>query len=1034
MINISTWSIRNPLAAAMLFVLLTFAGVISFSGMKIQNYPDIGLPTIILSTALPGASPVSMENDVARRIENAISTIQGLKHITTRIQDSNVIITIEFRLEKPVQEALDDVRSAIQRIRTELPADLREPIIQKLDLAAQPILAFTVSSSRMDNKTLSWFIDDEISRTLLSVKGVGAVNRVGGVNREIQVLIDPIKLKGLGITVADLSQQLFAAQSEKPGGRASIGALEQPIRTMGAVKNANELAEMQLFIQRPGTDQTQVIRLEQVATIKDSTSEKRSAAFFNGNPVVGFEVVRSRGESEVDVGKAVRRTLEELQKKHSHIQITEAFDFVTHVHEEYKSSLMLLLEGAILAVVVVWIFLRDWRATVISAIALPLSVIPAFAGMVWLGFTLNIVTLLALSLVIGILVDDAIVEVENIVRHLRMGKSPYQAALEASDEIGLAVIATTFTLIAVFLPTAFMSGIAGKFFKQFGWAASIAVFMSLVVARVLTPMLAAYFLKPQNQQIVKEPQWITYYVGVVRWCLRHRNVTLMFTALFFLGSIALIPLLPQGFLPADNNSQTQVVLELQPGSALNQTIQVSEQARKLIERFPEVRSIYTTIGAGNAGADPFSANEISEVRRATLTIQLVPRSQRESKQRIESRIRQELEKIPAVRTKVGLGSSGEKYVLVLTSNNPETLQIAATNVERELRNLYQLGGVTSHASLIRPEIVARIDFVKAADLGVTTSAIADTLRIAMSGNYDEDLPKINFSQRQVLILVRLNDSARNDLSTIERLMVPGSKGPVMLAQVAKIELSGGPTVIDRYDRTRNISFEIDLSDMPLGEVTKLVQSLPSIQNLPAGVSMIEVGDAEIMEELFSSFSLAMVTGVLCIYIILVLLFKDLLHPLTILVALPLSLGGSFVALLLASKSFSMPSLIGLIMLMGIATKNSILLVEYMIVAQRDRHITRFEAITDACRKRARAIIMTSVAMGAGMLPIALGLGEADPSFRSPMAISVIGGLITSTLLSLLVIPVAYDLMEELRQRLMVRFKKSKVPHPVSGLK
>jgi multidrug efflux pump subunit AcrB len=1034
MINISTWSIRNPLAAAMLFVLLTFAGVISFSGMKIQNYPDIGLPTIILSTALPGASPVSMENDVARRIENAISTIQGLKHITTRIQDSNVIITIEFRLEKPVQEALDDVRSAIQRIRTELPADLREPIIQKLDLAAQPILAFTVSSSRMDNKTLSWFIDDEISRTLLSVKGVGAVNRVGGVNREIQVLIDPIKLKGLGITVADLSQQLFAAQSEKPGGRASIGALEQPIRTMGAVKNANELAEMQLFIQRPGTDQTQVIRLEQVATIKDSTSEKRSAAFFNGNPVVGFEVVRSRGESEVDVGKAVRRTLEELQKKHSHIQITEAFDFVTHVHEEYKSSLMLLLEGAILAVVVVWIFLRDWRATVISAIALPLSVIPAFAGMVWLGFTLNIVTLLALSLVIGILVDDAIVEVENIVRHLRMGKSPYQAALEASDEIGLAVIATTFTLIAVFLPTAFMSGIAGKFFKQFGWTASIAVFMSLVVARVLTPMLAAYFLKPQNQQIVKEPQWITYYVGVVRWCLRHRNVTLMFTALFFLGSIALIPLLPQGFLPADNNSQTQVVLELQPGSALNQTIQVSEQARKLIERFPEVRSIYTTIGAGNAGADPFSANEISEVRRATLTIQLVPRSQRESKQRIESRIRQELEKIPAVRTKVGLGSSGEKYVLVLTSNNPETLQIAATNVERELRNLYQLGGVTSHASLIRPEIVARIDFVKAADLGVTTSAIADTLRIAMSGNYDEDLPKINFSQRQVLILVRLNDSARNDLSTIERLMVPGSKGPVMLAQVAKIELSGGPTVIDRYDRTRNISFEIDLSDMPLGEVTKLVQSLPSIQNLPAGVSMIEVGDAEIMEELFSSFSLAMVTGVLCIYIILVLLFKDLLHPLTILVALPLSLGGSFVALLLASKSFSMPSLIGLIMLMGIATKNSILLVEYMIVAQRDRHITRFEAITDACRKRARAIIMTSVAMGAGMLPIALGLGEADPSFRSPMAISVIGGLITSTLLSLLVIPVAYDLMEELRQRLMVRFKKSKVPHPVSGLK
>lgn len=1035
MINISAWSIRNPLAAVMLFVLLTFAGIISFYGMKIQNYPDIGLPTIILSTSLSGASPASMENDVARRIENAVSSIQGLKHITTKIQESNVTITIEFRLEKPVQEALDEVRSAVQRIRTDLPADLREPIIQKLDLAAQPILAFTVSSSRMDDEALSWFIDNEVSRTLLSVKGVGAVNRVGGANREIQVALDPIKLKALRITAADLSQQLFAAQSEKPAGRASIGTLEQPIRMIGAVKDASELAAMQLFIDRPGTDadQIQVIRLDQVATIKDGTSEKRSAAFFNGKPVVGFEVVRSRGESEVEVGKAVRQTLEQFQKNHSHIQITEAFDFVTPVHDEYKSSLMLLFEGAILAVVVVWIFLRDWRATVISAIALPLSVIPTFVGMVWLGFSLNIVTLLALSLVVGILVDDAIVEVENIVRHLRMGKSPYQAALEASDEIGLAVIATTFTLIAVFLPTAFMSGIAGKFFKQFGWTASIAVFMSLVVARVLTPMLAAYLLRSQNQPIVKEPQWITHYLGIVRWCLRHRIMTLTFSTLFFLGSIALIPLLPQGFLSADDHSQTQVVLELQPGSALNQTIQLSEQARKLIERLPEIRSIYTTIGAGNAGADPFSANEIADVRRATLTIQLVPRSQRESKQKIESRIRQELEKIPAVRSRVGLGSSGEKYLLVLTGDNPEILQTAAINVERELRNLHQLDGVTSSTSLIRPEIVARIDFARAADLGVTSSAIADTLRIAMAGDYDVVLPKINFSQRQVPILVRLNDSVRNDLSVIERLMVPGSKGPVMLAQVAKIELSGGPTVIDRYDRARNISFEIDLSNIPLGEVTELVQSLPSIQNLPAGVRMIEVGDAEIMDELFSSFRLAMVTGVLCIYIILVLLFKDLLHPLTVLVALPLSLGGAFVALILASKSFSMPSLIGLIMLMGIATKNSILLVEYMIMAQRNRQITRFEALIDACRKRARAIIMTSVAMGAGMLPIALGLGEADPSFRSPMAISVIGGLITSTLLSLLVIPVAYDLMEEVRRKFAARFKNSKATtNPVPG--
>jgi multidrug efflux pump subunit AcrB len=949
------------------------------------------------------------------KIENSIASIQGLKHITTKIQDGAVTMTVEFRLEKSPQEAVDDVRSAVQSVRSELPADLRDPVIQKLDLASRPILAYTVSSTRLDDEALSWFIDYEISRTLLAVKGVGYVNRVGGVNREISVSLDPLKLKALGLTAAEISQQLRTAQNESSGGKISIGGIEQSVRTIGNAKNAAEIAATELSVARASSDFIQGIRLDQVATVKDTVSEVRSVALLEGHPVVGFEVARSRGESEIAVGNAVRLALNELKQRHEHIVLTEAFDFVTPVQEEYRNSLKLLYEGALLAVIVVWIFLREWRATLISAVALPLSVIPAFAGMVWLGFSLNIVTLLALSLVIGVLVDDAIVEVENIVRHLRMGKTPYQAAMEASNEIGLAVIATTVTLIAVFLPTAFMSGIAGIFFKQFGWTAAIAVFASLVVARALTPMMAAYLLRPNLPNThVQDPRWMKVYLRMVGWCLHHRLVTLVLSVGFFAGSVALIPLLPQDFLPGDDNSQTQITLELQPGSALVEAMEAAELARKVVMPMPEVRSVYTTIGAGSVGGDPFSATDAAEIRRATLTIQLVPRGERQKKSIIENRIRKELEAVPAVRTKVGLGSSGEKYILVLTGDDPQALQLAARSVERDLRTITGLGNVSSSASLVRPEIVARLDNARATDLGVTSASIGETIRIATLGDYDAALPKLSLEQRQVPIVVRLDEGARGDLSVIERLSVPSSRTPVMLAQVATLELTGGPAVIDRFDRARNISFEIEISDLPLGKVTKAVHALPSVRDLPQGVRIIEVGDAEVMEELFASFSLAMLTGVVCIFIVLTLLFKDLLHPLTILVSLPLALGGAFVALLATNQSFSMPSLIGLIMLMGIATKNSILLVEYVIAAQRDQGLGRLDALVGACHKRARPIVMTSIAMGAGMLPIAASWGAADPSFRSPMAICVIGGLITSTLLSLLVIPVVYDLLEDAR--------------------
>jgi multidrug efflux pump subunit AcrB len=957
--------------------------------------------------------------------------LQGLKHITTKVQDGAVSITAEFRMEKPVQEAVDDVRSAIQSVRADLPGELRDPIVQKINLAGTPVLAYTLRSNRMDDEALSWMVDKEITRKLLSLRGVGAVNRVGGVTREVHISLDINRLQALGITAAEVSRQLKQIQQEGSGGRMDLGVGEQAVRTLATVKTAQEVGQIELATSRGAR-----VRLDQVAKVSDTLAAPRSAASLNGTPVVGFEVVRSKGESEVAVGHLVRKALADFQIQHPDVEITESFDFVTPVEEEYSSSLILLYEGAILAVLVVWLFLRDLRATFVSAVALPLSVIPAFIGMAYLGFSINVVTLLALSLVIGVLVDDAIVEVENIVRHLRMGKTPYQAAMDAADEIGLAVIATTFTLIAVFLPTAFMSGIPGKFFKQFGWTASLAVFASLVVARVLTPMMAAYMLKP----IVtpeKEPRWLTHYMVWVAWCMKHRVVTMVMATLFFIGSIMLVPLLPQGFIPPDNNSQTQVYVELPPGSTLEQTQASAEQARTLLASIKDVQSVYTTIGGGSAGSDPFAGSGAAEVRKATLTIQLTERSQRPLKQQIENDIRQALQQLPGVRTKVGLGGSGEKYVLVLTGDDPQALQTAAMAVENDLRTVNGLGSIASTASLVRPEIAVRPDFAKAADLGVTSAAISDTLRVATLGDYDAALPKLNLSQRQVPIVVRLSDDARKDLGVLERLIIPGSKGPVMLGQVASIELASGPAVIDRYDRQRNVNFEIELSGMPLGDVTQAVQKLPSLQSLPPGVKVVEVGDAEVMGELFASFGLAMTIGVLCIYIVLVLLFKGFLHPLTILAALPLSLGGAFVGLLIAQKSFSMPSLIGLIMLMGIATKNSILLVEYAIEARRGKPaegsnpsvpgMSRWDAMIDACHKRARPIVMTTIAMGAGMLPIALGWGAADTSFRSPMAIAVIGGLITSTVLSLLVIPVVFNYLDDLGQwvtRIYARLKKN----------
>jgi multidrug efflux pump subunit AcrB len=1019
--NVSAWSIRNPIPAVMLFVLLSFAGLVAFNSMKVQQFPDLELPTISVAASLPGMAPAQLETEVARKIENAIAPLEGLKNIYTKVQDGGVSITAEFRLEKATQEALDDVRSAVQSVRSDLPADLREPAVSKINLSGAPILAYTIASGQMDDEALSWFVDNTVARRLLGVRGVGSVVRVGGVQREVQVVLDPVRLQALGVTAAEASRLLRQVQMEAAGGRADVGGSEQAMRTLATVASAQDLGRIELSF-KPG----QSVRLNQIASVQDTVAEPRALALLNGQPVVGFEITRSKGASEVEVGAAVQATLDQLKTERPDIELTQAFDFVRPVAEEYEASLTMLAEGAVLAVLVVWLFLRNLRATLVSAVALPLSIIPAFLGIAYLGFSINTVTLLAMSLVIGVLVDDAIVEVENIERHLHMGKTPFQAAMDAAQEIGLAVIATTFTLIAVFLPTAFMSGIPGKFFKQFGWTAALAVFASLVVARMLTPMMAATLMRPSGRAH-KDPFWMGPYLRASRWALNHRWITLLAALGFFVGSLMLIPLLPKGFIPPDDNEQTQVYLELPPGSTLAQTRDAAEAARALLKPLPHIQSVYTTIGAGAAGSDPFAPKGASEVRKATLTVLLEARGKRPRKQLIEADIRQTMGAMPGVRSKVGLGGSGEKYQLVLTGEDGATLAAAATAVERDLRTIPGLGSITSSAGLVRSEIAIRPDFARAADLGVSAAAIGDTMRIATLGDYDNALPKLNLSQRQVRIVVRLDEDVRQNLDQLARLQVPGTRGPVMLQQVASLELSGGPAVIDRLNRSRNITIDVELSGAELGDVTAAVQKLPSVTQLPPGVRQLALGDAEVMGELFASFALAMLTGVLCIYIVLVLLFRDFLQPITLLCALPLSLGGAFVALLLAHKSFSMPSLIGLVMLMGIATKNSILLVEYAIVARRGHDgsdglpvvapMGRMEALLDACHKRARPIVMTTLAMGAGMLPLALGWSAADSSFRSPMAVAVIGGLITSTLLSLLVVPSVYTAVDDFEHQM-----------------
>jgi len=1002
--NLATWSLQRPIPALLLFALLSLAGLLSFQRLPIQNMPDIEQPEINILLAQPGAAPAQLETEVARKVEDALASLAGIKHSTTTIGDGVVHIRAEFVLEKPVSEALIETKDAVDRVRADLPSDLEPPSVSASSASSDPTVTYALASTRMDDEALSWYVDDVVTRALLAVPGVARVVRQGGVEREVRVQADPVAMASLGVTVADLSRALAAASGEASGGMSRLGAGEQAVRTVATVRQAHELAALAI----PLGDGRRV-RLDQVATVSDGVAEQRSAALLDGRPVTGFAVYRARGADEVRMAEGVTAALRALAQ--DGISFDLVAGSVDYTMEQYRGSMQMLVEGALLAVLVVWWFLRDWRATLVAAAALPLSILPTFLLMDWLGYTLNTLTLLAMAVVVGILVDDAIVEVENIARHRQMGKTVERATRDAVEEIALAVAATTATLMVVFIPTAMMSGVPGLFFRQFGWSTVVAVLASLLVARLLTPVMAARFMRAAPRHEAAGGRLMDAYLGAVRWCLARRSATLTAALLLFAGSIALIPFIDTGLMPAADRGQVSVDVELAPGSTLDDTRLAAERARLALAGIDGVTSVFASIGG--AGSD-LDAPVGGGVRNATLTLGLGPRGERPSQQAIEGAVRRALQDVPGARYGVG-GAMGEEIELILASADVAALQATAAELERQLRGVQGLSNVRSSASVERPELVLRPDAARAAERGVSTPAIHETIRIATAGDTRARLPKLNLDARQVPVRVQMPHALGQDLDALGNLRVPADAGLVPLASVAALAIENGPARIDRYDRRRHVTLRADLGSVSLGQAQAAAMALPATQALPAGVQLLEGGDAEIAGELMTGFGGALLTGVICMYCVLVLLFGDFLQPFTILSALPLSLCGALAMLLATGSELDVPSMIGLVMLMGIVAKNSILLVEYAVRGMRTQGLALEAAVLAACRQRARPILMTSLAMVAGMLPIALGLG-ADASFRQPMAIAVIGGLLSSTLLSLLVVPAVFVTVGRLRRR------------------
>ncbi|MFS0772088.1 efflux RND transporter permease subunit [Sphingomonas sp. 1P08PE] len=1002
--NMSAWAIRNPVPPIVLFLALTIAGIVSFSRMSVNDSPEITFPAVYVRIAQPGAAPTEIETQITQRVEAAIRSLEGVDEINSTISEGSSGTFVQFTFETPVDRAVTDVRDAISTIRGELPDGVIEPQVERVIINNGSVATWSVEGSDMTLEELSNFVDRVVRKRLLGIPGMQNVEMTGGVDRAIRVILDPAKMQSLGITASQVNQALRAANINAAGGRAEVGGGEQSLRIVGNAKDAYTLGQTQIPIagnaQVAGAQFVQnlsrTVRLSDIAEVRDGSLEQRAFTKVNGRQVVGFGIQRARGASEVTLYDATVQELAKLEKEFPKYHFIEQFSSVGYTKDQYKSAIHALIEGAVLAVVVVYLFLRDKRATIISALAIPLSAIPTFWVMSLMGFSLNFMTLLGLSLVAGVLVDDAIVEIENIVRHMRMGKSAYQASIDAADEIGLAVVATTFSIVAVFLPVGLMPGIAGQFFKNFGITVVVAVLMSLAVARLITPMVAAYFLKAHGHAEHGGGWAMDRYMAVLGWTLRNRWKTVGIGALSFVATIAAFATLPFTFQPPKDVDFSTLSITMTPGTTLEQTEAVADQANDILRRQQEVQAAVEKVKVGSATIDLTLRKDrvrssIDFERETAVLMNAIP----------DARI--------SFQSNDGGGGSNRPVSVMLAGDDPQQLLLAANKVAEEMKSLPNLRAPRVEGDMPRPELIITPRLDLAADMGISTAALSQTIRIATQGEIDQNAAKFSLPDRQIPIGVALDPYSRRNLSTIQNLPVQLQRGgTVPLRVVADISYGAGPSEIKRFNQERRIIIDADLAPGAVsGEERAKVMKLPIMGKLPLGVHYAASGSAKWQAEMIQNFAIAVIAGIMLVLAVLILLYRRAMPPFVNLGSLLLAPLGGAIALHLCGMPISLPVLIGLLMLLGIVAKNSILLIDFALEEMRVG-VPPLDAILDAGHKRAQPIVMTTVAMVAGMIPTALSLGS-DGSFNQPMAVTVIGGLTLSTVLTLVIVPATFSL-------------------------
>ena len=1014
--RVSAWAIRNPLPVVLLFLALTLTGLLAYAVLPIKQLPDISLPMVMVTVSQQGAAPSEMESQITRPVENAIAGIANIKNINSQVTLGASTTQIEFDLGTDMQKSIDDVRTAVERVRVNLPAGIDPPSVTRIDIDSAPILTYAVSSSTMSDADLSWFVDDTVSRAIQAQKGVAQVIRVGGVNREINVVLQPEKMIALGVTAPQVNDALRQFNTDEPGGRAGVGGQEQNVRVLGSAADVAKIRE--LTIPAAG----RYVKLTDVAEVGDGAGELRAFALLDGRPAVAFQVNKTKEASDVSTEKVVNKAIEELAKANPTVTFNEVISTVEETRETYENTVHVLLEGMVLAALVVLLFLKNWRATAIAAAAMPLSLIPTFGPIAVMGFSLNTLSLLALTLVIGILVDDAIVEIENIEKRIERGATPYRASLVGADSIGLAVVATTATIVVVFTPVSFMGGIVGQFFREFGLTVAVAVTFSLLVARLLTPVMSAYFLKPTAHPKERKP-FKGFYRTALDWALDHQWLSVIAGGVLFVLSLALAATLPSGFQPTANPGYFYLNIEGPPGATRADMEQAVLRTTRMLHEYKDVNRVFGQVGSG--GSDGFSVTS-GDLRSGTVTV-LLNGKRSMTTDEFRSMIRPRLRDIPDVRVTTLAGWGTSAMEIVLASEDGPALERAQLELQKQMRGVKEVADVRTAPPPPAPELVIRPKPEEASRLGVTSQAIAAVTRVATIGEIDAASAKYSEGKRRIPIRVRLPEDARDDVAAIGALHVPTLSGKTTpLATVANLEFQAGPGRIVRYQRERRVSVLADRTlGVSFGEAQAAIEKLPILKNLPPGVREAQVGEAEDVAELMTNFVIAMGAGIGLIYGVLVLLFGSFFKPVTILSALPLSTFGAFAAIHVMGMQLDLPVLIGLLMLLGLASKNSILLVEFAIMEERAGRSQR-EALINACRERSRPIVMTTVAMAAGMAPTALGLGRGS-EFSQPMAVAVIGGLISSTALSLVLVPVVYEIVDNFEQWLAPKLSRFATP-------